>query len=106
MSYRFMRIMVLFDLPVKTSRDRRNYTQFRKFLIKNGFIMMQKSVYSKLVLNATAADMMMRNVRKNKPDNGVVQMLKITEKQYASIEFVIGDNQSEYLASDSRMVII
>lgn len=51
MSYRFMRIMVLFDLPVETPLQRHNYGKFRRYLIKNGFMMMQESVYVKLALN-------------------------------------------------------
>lgn len=47
MSYRFMRMFIFFDLPVITTENRRNYARFRKFLIKNGFIMMQESVYCK-----------------------------------------------------------
>ena len=47
--FRFMRIMVFFDLPTITLEDRRNYTKFIKCLIKNGFIMLQESVYSKLI---------------------------------------------------------
>ena len=50
-----MRIMVMFDLPVITSEQRREYTKFRKFLIKSGFLMMQESIYCKLALNGTAA---------------------------------------------------
>ena len=46
-----MRILVFFDLPTETSKDRKIYSKFRKFLIKEGFIMMQESVYSKLALN-------------------------------------------------------
>lgn len=46
-----MRLLIFFDLPVETSKDRKEYTRFHKFLIKSGFIMMQKSVYSKLVIN-------------------------------------------------------
>lgn len=49
MSYRFMRIIVMFDLPVVTSAERQEYTKFRKFLLKSGFIMMQESVYTKIV---------------------------------------------------------
>ena len=51
MSYRFMRILVMFDLPTETSEDRRNYRKFRKNLIKNGFIMMQESVYVRLAIS-------------------------------------------------------
>ena len=50
-----MRVLVLFDLPTKTTKDRREYTAFRKFLIKSGFIMMQESVYSKIAVNQNAA---------------------------------------------------
>ena len=49
-----MRMMVFFDLPTETAEDRRNYRLFRKTLINNGFIMMQESVYCKLLINRTA----------------------------------------------------
>lgn len=48
MSYRFMRVIVFFDLPTETNAQRREYTRFRKKLLKSGFLMMQESVYSKL----------------------------------------------------------
>ena len=67
MSYRYMRIIVMFDLPVVSISDRREYNKFRKYLIKNGFFMMQESVYCKLAQNSTAADLIIDNIRKNKP---------------------------------------
>ena len=106
MSYRFMRILVMFDLPTNTVNERRAYRSFRKFLIKNGFLMMQESVYSKLVQNSTAADAVMENLRRNKPPSGLVQALKITEKQYEKIEYIIGEKQSTVLDSDERLVIL
>ena len=45
MSYRYMRVMVFFDLPVITSANRKDYRDFHKYLIKTGFLMMQESVY-------------------------------------------------------------
>ena len=75
MTYRYMRVIVLFDLPVTTSEDMRQYTKFRKYLLKSGFIMMQESVYSKLALNATVAEAIVGNLRKNKPETGLVQAL-------------------------------
>ena len=62
-----MRIIVMFDLPVVSISDRREYNKFRKYLIKNGFFMMQESVYCKLAQNSTAADLIIDNIRKNKP---------------------------------------
>ena len=53
MSYRFMRMLIFFDLPVETPQQKREYTKFRKYLIKSGFMMMQESVYCKIVLNQT-----------------------------------------------------
>ncbi len=101
-----MRILVFFDLPVLTSKERRDYRQFRKFLIKSGFMMLQESVYCKLAQNAGAADMIVDNVRKNKPNEGLVQVLKVTEKQYAKMEFIVGEACSEVLDSDERLVIL
>ena len=101
-----MRIMVMFDLPVVTLEQRREYTKFRKFLIKSGFLMMQESIYCKLALNGTAANAIIENVRKNKPPEGLVQLLTVTEKQYAKMEFIIGTSSSEVLDSDERLVIL
>ena len=106
MSYRFMRVMVFFDLPVDTSADRRNYTKFRKFLIKSGFLMMQESVYCKLALNSTVADSICDNVRKNKPEKGLVQMLTVTEKQFARMELLVGEIKDNVIDTDERLVIL
>ena len=101
-----MRVLVLFDLPMISRKDRREYSIFRKFLIKNGFIMLQESVYSKLALNATVSDAIMVNVRKNKPPAGLVQMITITEKQFSKIEFLVGDTVSDVIDSDERLIIL
>lgn len=85
MSYRYMRIIVMFDLPVVSISDRREYNKFRKYLIKNGFFMMQESVYCKLAQNSTAADLIIDNIRKNKPLSGLVQALKITENNFQKL---------------------
>lgn len=106
MSYRFMRVMIFFDLPVGTSEERRNYAKFHKYLVKNGFIMMQESVYSKLALNPTIANAVVENIRKNKPPVGLVQMMVLTEKQYSKMEVVVGNAQNTVLESDERLVIL
>lgn len=101
-----MRVIVLFDLPVTTAAQRREYTRFRKFLLKSGFVMQQESVYSKLALNTTVAQRIAENVRKSKPNEGLVQMLTITEKQYSRMEILVGETNSEVLQSDERLVIL
>jgi len=106
MTYRYMRVIVLFDLPVTTSENIRQYTKFRKFLLKSGFLMMQESVYCKLALNATAAEAIMTNLRKNKPEAGLVQVLTMTEKQFQKIEFIVGTSTHNVLDNDERLVIL
>lgn len=101
-----MRVLVFFDLPVLTAAERREYVHFRKFLLKNGFIMVQESVYAKLALNATAVNAIVSNVKKNKPPAGLVQLLTVTEKQYAKMDFIVGKKQSEILDSDERLVVL
>ena len=106
MSYRYMRIVVFFDLPVITSTNRKDYRDFHKYLIKAGFLMMQESVYCKLAQNSTMAESVVENIRKNKPSDGLVQVLRITEKQFGKMEFIVGTKKSEILDSDERVVII
>ena len=106
MSYRYMRVVVLFDLPITTDQGKREYRSFRKYLVKSGFIMMQESVYCKLVQNDTAADTLIDNIRKNKPSSGIVQVMKLTEKQYSRIEYIVGESKTEVLDSDERLVIL
>lgn len=106
MTYRFMRVIVFFDLPTVTMEERREYAKFRKYLIKSGFIMMQESVYSKLAQNAAVADSVINNVKKNKPPVGLVQLISITEKQFQKMEYIIGTSNSVVLDSDDRLVIL
>lgn len=97
---------MFFDLPVVKSEHRRAYARFRKFLLKNGFMMLQESVYCKLALNGTAANTIISNVHKNKPEEGLVQLLTVTEKQYAKMDIIVGDIKREVLDSDERLVIL
>ena len=104
MNYKFMRILVFFDLPVTSNKNKRDYSAFRKFLIRNGFIMMQQSVYSKLVINNVTSAAIKQKVRSNLPPEGSVQLLEITENQFARIEYLSGTAQSLILDSTDRLV--
>lgn len=101
-----MRIFVFFDLPVETNENKRNYRKFRKFLIKNGFIMMQESIYCRMVLNQTVASTVVQAVKRNRPPEGIVQLLTVTEKQFAKMEFITGEHKSDVLDTDERLVIL
>ena len=101
-----MRVIVMFDLPVTSSGDIREYNKFRKYLLKSGFMMMQESIYCKLSQNQVAADCVVENIKKNKPPKGLVQVMKITEKQFARIECIVGENVSEIIDSDESLVFL
>ena len=101
-----MRILVFFDLPVLSLEQLRDYRSFRKFLIKDGFIMLQESVYCKMVLNESAAKAVVEQVKKNRPEDGLIQLLTVTEKQFSKMEYIVGEYKSEVLDSDQRLVIL
>ena len=106
LSYRYMRIVVFFDLPVITASQRKTYRTFRKYLVKNGFLMMQESVYCKLAQNSSVGETIIENIRKNRPSEGLVQVLKVTEKQYGKMEYIVGESSNEVLNTDQRLVIL
>jgi len=101
-----MRMIIFFDLPTLTNSDMQNYRQFRRFLLKSGFIMMQESVYCKLVLNNNSTKLLKTQVLKNLPKSGLVQLLTVTEKQFAEIEYLVGKSNNKILDSTERVVKI
>ncbi len=101
-----MRVIVFFDLPVGTATERRNYSKFRKFLIKSGYLMMQESVYSKICLNGSQVDSCKRRLQLNKPPQGLVQVLVVTEKQYANMIYLVGASTHDTLDTDERVVML
>ena len=106
MSYRFMRIIVFFDLPTLTGTQQKTYRKFRKFLITNGFYMMQESVYCRMVHNQSVESGIKAAIRKNRPAEGLVQVLSVTEKQFQKMEFVTGENKNVVLDTDERLTIL
>lgn len=88
---RFMRILVMFDLPTTTLEDKRNYAHFRKDLIKLGFDMLQFSIYTRITRNHDDAQKYINSVKRILPPVGSVRVLQITEKQYASMVIMLGE---------------
>lgn len=102
-----MRLIVMFDLPTETSTDRRNYRKFRKFLIQNGYSMIQYSVYSKIILNHSVLNYQKVKLEQNAPPKGYIDLLTVTEKQFVNMETVIGDKKrSDQENSTKRMIIL
>ena len=101
--YRFMRVVVLFDLPTGTKKERRAATQFRKFLLDDGFDMLQFSVYSRLCPNRDNAEMHMQRVKRNAPGSGSVRVLYLTEHQFATMHVLVGEKCAQENASTSQL---
>lgn len=106
MSLRFMRMIVFFDLPTETNEDKRAYRVFRKALIKNGFIMMQESVYTKLLTTPTVESSVKNLINRSKPPKGIVQTLIVTEKQFSKMEFIVGEYHSDIIDSEERVIVL
>ncbi|HCF71575.1 MAG TPA: CRISPR-associated endonuclease Cas2 [Syntrophomonas sp.] len=85
-----MRIMVFFDLPVATKSERKIASNFRKYLIKDGYYMVQFSVYARVCNGYDAAEKHINRLKLIAPNNGSVRALTITEKQYESMYVITG----------------
>lgn len=106
MSYRYMRMILMFDMPTDTADERKAYRKFRKFLLSEGFIMHQFSIYSKLLLNNSANKAMVDRLRENNPKKGSITLLTVTEKQFARMVYLHGDHNTSIANSDSRLVFL
>lgn len=87
---RYMRMLVFFDLPVVTKAERRAYTVFRRFLINDGYDMIQFSVYGRILHGNDAEEKHMKRLIDNLPPDGSVRCLAVTEKQYAGMKLLVG----------------
>lgn len=77
-----MWLLVLFDLPVRTKPQRANATEFRKGLLKDGFTMMQYSVYMRPCASEENAATHLERVRQSLPPLGAVRVMQVTDKQF------------------------
>ncbi len=103
MIYNFVRIILFFDLPMNTKKEKRVYRNFRKYLIKNGYMMMQFSVYCRIFANREAAVNHITILKRNVPKEGQIRIMLVTEKQYSKIEIIVGgkSKQEEIVTRDS-----
>ncbi|MGL5560994.1 MAG: CRISPR-associated endonuclease Cas2 [Tannerellaceae bacterium] len=96
-AYHVMWLFVFFDLPVTTKKERKVASQFRLFLEKQGFMMMQFSVYIRHCGSKEAADVHIRRVKTMIPISGKVSILMITDKQFGDILNYVGRNPQKSL---------
>lgn len=101
-----MRTILFFDLPTITSKDRRNYRFFVRNIKKQGFYMLQESVYVKMSIDSANANMAEQRVNSVLPPAGNVILLTITEKQFANMSILLGKSKSDVLSTDERIVYL
>ena len=106
MSYRFMRTLLFFDLPTYTADDRRNYRKFVKFLKTSGFYMLQESVYCRMSIDQQMAEAISNKLRNQLPPEGNVMLLNVTEKQFSTMQILLGESKSDVLSSNDRIVVL
>lgn len=92
-AYRNMWVMVLFDLPTETKKERRDAAQFRKKLLENGFMMFQFSIYMRFCQSVENADVHTKRVKTMLPEKGKVGIFTITDKQFGKMEIYHGKKQ-------------
>ena len=100
---RVMRILVMFDLPVKKKRERKQYAKFRKFLLTDGYSMMQFSIYSRITRNHDDMNKHVHRLEKHLPPKGSVRVMVVTEKQYNGMLILVGEktaNENYLIPSD------
>lgn len=96
----------MFDLPVETAKQRKQYRQFRKSLINEGFLMIQYSVYVRVCVTKKSATLMENRIKTFLPENGTIQVLTLTEKQYNDMHFLVGDRVEDVRNNSDRTVIL
>lgn len=91
--YRIMWVLVFFDLPTETKKDRKQYSLFRKRLVEDGFTMFQFSIYLRHCPSRENAEVHIKRVRAILPPFGNVGVLCITDKQFGQIEIFSGKKE-------------
>ncbi len=104
-AYRIMWLFVFFDLPTTTDSEKKTHARFRKDLMKDGFSMMQYSVYTRHCASLESSDVHVKRVEKLIPQKGHVSVLKITDKQYGDIVNFWGKKTTALPAAPAQLEI-
>ena len=90
-----MRLMVFYDLPVVNRSDRKVYARFRKFLLRDGYDMLQFSIYARICSGQDAVGKHLTRLKENLPGKGSVRSMQVTEKQFAEITVLVGEKKTK-----------
>jgi CRISPR-associated protein Cas2 len=101
-----MRLIVFFDLPMVTKTEKRAYVQFRRFLINDGYDMIQWSVYGRILNGKDAETKHLARLSGNLPPEGSVRCMTVTEKQYAGIKLLVGQPFFQEKAAPANQMLL
>lgn len=101
-----MRILVFFDLPVVTQKEKKAAAKFRRFLLKDGYHMIQWSVYSRICNGIDSIATHQARLKQNLPVKGSVRSLTLTEKQYESIDVLLGEKTFDDDSESTELINI
>ncbi|MHB8904615.1 MAG: CRISPR-associated endonuclease Cas2 [Melioribacteraceae bacterium] len=93
--YRIMWVLVLFDLPTETPKEKKAYTRFRKELLKDGFSMFQFSIYVRHCSSRENKNVHVKRIKEILPEKGHVGILSITDKQFGMMEIFYGKKEED-----------
>lgn len=106
MSYKYMRSVLFFDLPTLTDKDRKSYRKFVRGIKKLGFYMLQESVYIKMSIDHQLMNSTIKKVKMISPNKGSIMILNVTEKQFSQLNIIVGENSTDVVDSDERVIIL
>lgn len=98
--------MVFFDLPTITKAHRRDASKFRIFLKKDGYMMLQLSVYARICRAEDAVEKHIARVTKNLPKEGSIRALQVTDRQYARMRLMLGKMEKSEQKASEQMILL
>ena len=107
-AYRIMWVFVYFDLPTVTKREKKDYKKFKDYLEKDGFSMLQYSIYIRHCTSRENAEMHKNRIKKVLPPNGYVIIHLVTDKQFGMMEIFYSRRKvkkNEKIENDGQLTI-
>jgi len=102
---RFMWLFVFFDLPTKTKENRSSAAKFRNFLLKDGYMMVQFSVYARICNGKDRVDKHIQRLRSVLPEKGSIRAMQITDKQYKRTMILVGTKKNNEKTKTNQLVL-
>lgn len=102
----FVRILVLFDLPTNTKKERKEAQKFRKFLLDDGYDMLQYSIYVRICKGADAIDTHKRRISQKLPSKGNIRFLPITNATYERMENILGNYTQNEIQKGNKQLLL